>query len=397
MLRQSLTLILAVVIAAIIKGGPAQADASPFTADYQFDAWIDLQLDTRGMPRFETVQFFLQSEEDANTWSTPALTPEGDLVSYRFIPTELNLRAFTKLVYWYEITDNNGKTSASPKQPLSYEDNRFEWKQRSQGGFEVYWHTGDSAFAQNILDTMQLGLEKIKTIIPVPDPEKVRIYVYDNPADLRSTLRGSGPNWVGAHTDPDLGVMVVSLPEGPEQRLEMERQIPHELMHIMLYQKLGPAYLNLPTWLNEGLASVAELYPNPDYLVLINSSLERDDLIPITSLCNTFPREAAGAYLAYAESASFTRFIQLQYGSILLDQIVQQYANGLDCSRGVEVALGKTLSEVEREWQRESLGDDPWFTALRNLAPWLVLLVAVLVVPVTLVLVTLRSNPGKVS
>jgi len=67
-------------------------------------------------------------------------------------------------------------------------------------------------------------MEKIQTIIPVPTPEKVRIYAYDNPLDLRETLHGSGRNWAGAHTDPDLGVMVVSLPEGPEQRLEMERR-----------------------------------------------------------------------------------------------------------------------------------------------------------------------------
>jgi len=112
-------------------------------------------------------------------------------------------------------------------------------------------------------------------------------------------------------------------------------------MHIMLYEKLGPAYLNLPTWLNEGLASAAELYPNPDYLILLKSGLEKDELIPISTLCGTFPREAASIYLGYAEAASFTRFIQLQYGSIMLDQIVKQYANGLDCSRGVEVALGR--------------------------------------------------------
>ena len=174
----------------------------------------------------------------------------------------------------------------------------------------------------------------------------------------------------------------------------MERQIPHELMHILLYEKLGPAYVNLPSWLNEGLASVAELYPNPDSLILLASRQEKDTLLPITSLCNAFPRDAADAYLAYAEAASFTRFIQLQYGSILLDQIVRQYADGLDCERGIEIALGKTLSQVEREWQREALGDDPWITALKDLAPWLVLLVAVLFVPVALVFATLRSRPA---
>ena len=395
MLRRSFFLVLLITLG-ILPGVHVDAQAEPpgMTADYKFDEWIRIQLETKDLPKLKGIQIFLQSEGDANTWSSPLLVPEDGQVSYEFNPAELNIRAFTNLLYWYEITQNDGKISPGPKQPLNYVDNRFEWKLRSQNGFEVYWHTGDSAFAQNILDTAQLGLEKMQTIVPVPSPEKVRIYVYDNPLDLRDTLRSSGRNWVGAHTDPDLGVMVVSLPPGPEQRLEMERQIPHELMHILLYEKLGPAYVNLPSWLNEGLASIAELYPNPDSLIMLESSLEKDNLLPITSLCNAFPRDAAGAYLAYAEAASFTRFIQLQYGSILLDQIVRQYANGLDCERGIEIALGKTLSQVEREWQREALGDDPWITALKNLAPWLVLLVAVLFVPVALVIATLRSRPA---
>jgi hypothetical protein len=187
--------------------------------------------------------------------------------------------------------------------------------------------------------------------------------------------------------------MVVSLPKGPEQRLEMERQIPHELMHIMLYQKVGPSYVNLPAWFNEGLSSIAELYPNPDYQVLLESAYEKGTLLPISSLCTSFPRDAAGAYLAYAESASFTRYLHEQYGSLPIDQLVRQYATGLDCERGIEVALGSSISQLERDWRRETLGEDPWLTALTNLAPWLLLLLAILAVPIVLVIVTLRSKP----
>jgi hypothetical protein len=113
----------------------------------------------------------------------------------------------------------------------------------------------------------------------------------------------------------------------------------------------------------------------------------------MSSLCIQFPPDAAGAYLAYAQSASFTRYLHEQFGSLLVDQLVRQYASGLDCERGLEVALGTSMGQLERDWRRESLGEDPWLTALINLAPWLLLLGAILAVPVVLIIITLRSKP----
>jgi hypothetical protein len=179
--------------------------------------------------------------------------------------------------------------------------------------------------------------------------------------------------------------MVVSLPRGPEQHLEMERQIPHELMHLLLYQWLGVGYGNLPAWLNEGLASVAELYPNPDYLTLLSKANDEDKLLPITSLCQTFPRDASGAFLAYAQATSFTRYLHQQYGSTGLEKLARAYADGLSCERGVQTALDSTLPQLERSWRGEAFREDALLQVLTNLAPWLVLLLA-LVVPLSFVL-----------
>ncbi len=388
----ALLLILFIPIpAAIVRG---QADAVDVELEYKFGEWIKIRVIPPADASDSSFQAFLQTTDEENTWSSPVLQPGDQEIEFQVNPNEMHLRAFSNLVYWVEMNTAGDQTVSTAKTAFYYEDNRFEWETRSQSPFEVRWHEGDAAFGQNLLDIAQQGLVQVQTLMPLPTPEKVSLYAYANAADMRATLQTGTRNWVGAHTDPDLGVMVVSLPPGPEQRLEMERQIPHELMHILLYQKVGPAYINLPVWLNEGLASIAELYPNPDFRVLLESAYEKETLLPMQSLCNSFPVDAAGAYLAYAQAESFTRYLHQQYGSILLDQLVRQYANGLDCERGIEVTLGSTMNQVEREWRRETLGEDPWSTALSNLAPWLVLLGAVLAVPVVLIFVTLRSKPA---
>jgi hypothetical protein len=198
--------------------------------------------------------------------------------------------------------------------------------------------------------------------------------------------------------------MVVSLPTVPEQRLEMERQIPHELMHIMLYQKLGTGYPTLPTWLNEGLASMAELYPNPDYIMLLQGAHDNQALLSIASLCNSIPRDASSAYLAYAESTSFTRFLHQRFGTSGLEQLITAYSDGLNCERGVHTAFGSSLSQLEMEWRQEVFQENIAYNAFNNLLPWLVLLIVIIGIPGVLILKGMRGhsedqltdpNPGR--
>ena len=95
----------------------------------------------------------------------------------------------------------------------------------------------------------------------------------------------------------------------------MERQIPHEIMHILEYQITGTSYNQIPVWLLEGLASSAELYPNPDYQQVLEKAVDEDSLLPMSVLCQDFPRDLSGALLAYAQSNSFVRFLNQNFGT----------------------------------------------------------------------------------
>ncbi len=127
-------------------------------------------------------------------------------------------------------------------------------------------------------------------------------------------------------------------------------------------------------------------------MVLLKTNYEKERLLPISNLCVTFPRDAAGAYLAYAQAESFTRFLHQEYGSSGLEALIEAYADGLDCERGIQVAYGSDLNQLELQWRRETFGEDPWYSTLTNLAPWLLLLAAVLAVPVIIVIGNIRRQ-----
>jgi hypothetical protein len=174
--------------------------------------------------------------------------------------------------------------------------------------------------------------------------------------------------------------MVVIEP-GAEQRITMERRIPHELMHVMMYRSVGIGYNNIPAWLREGTATLAEIYPNADYDRVLADAVTNNDLIPLKDLCVSFPTNAGQAFLAYAESRSFTDFLYDTYGSTGLQNLVRSYADGVDCERGTERAFGISLSSLERQWHSSRLGQNAFLSALQNISPYLVLLCLVLIIP----------------
>jgi hypothetical protein len=386
------------LLTALLPNLTVRAQENPVKTDveYIFAKEITFQARIQLDQRVKSIEIFISPQGETDTPHFPMDLTSDNEASYTYPIDQNSLRAFSKVEFRYRIELQNGQIIDTPSEYFNYIDNRQEWFSLQEGPFQANWYEGNVQLGQRVLDVAQSGLQRVESLLSVPPlNETVNIYIYPSTKEMQSVLK-DGQNWVAGHADPDLGVMVVALPEGPEQRLLTEQRVPHELMHVMLYHKLGPNYANLPTWLSEGLASTAELYPNPDYQLLINNAYQKDNLIPFSSLCNGFPRDASNALLAYAQSASFTRYLHGEFGSNGIDALVTAYANGLTCERGVEVATGLSLTQLERQWREQTFSENTQLTAINNLMPWIVLLVVVLGAPLSLALLSLRHQPAAV-
>ena len=373
--------------------GEPEVEVDNIQTEYEFGHQIVFQAQIRASAPISEIALFLQPQGDGGVKVINAEPgPDGHVRIVYDLEGE-RLRAFTNLTYHYQVVLETGEEFESDELSLYYSDDRFNWRTLEGEPFVVYWYSGGLEFAQEILNVAQTGLDRAMELLPLSEPERVHIYAYESAQDLQEALFLSGQNWVAGHADPDLGVILVSLPAGPEQRLEMERQIPHELMHVLLYRRYGPGYRSLPTWLNEGLATANELFPNPDYRVLLENGYRRDSLFSIASLCQVFPRDASGALLAYAQSASFTSYLYQQFGSPGMENLIGQYTSGVACDRGVELAFGEPLSQLEIQWRRGTFAEDAGDAALEGLLPWALVLAAILVVPLGLSIGALRKKP----
>ncbi|PWH17652.1 MAG: hypothetical protein DDG59_07690 [Anaerolineae bacterium] len=308
---------------------------------------------------------------------------------------EMPLRPFARVDYWLEGVFEDGTPFTTEKKEFLYEDNRFPWKSRAQASFRVHWRQGDLQFAQTALNVAKEAQIALTKLLPVEEDRLIEIYIYETPGELRQAIQKPNHSWVGAHADPDLGVLLISVSQGMDQRLQMEQQIPHEMAHIYLYRFQPNAYAYLPIWLQEGLASAVEIYPNPDYFTLLETAWQNQSLLSLQNLCQTFPQEAAQAYLAYAQSAAIVQYLIDQYGIEKLRQLIETYAEQVDCEVGVYRTYGLSLAQLEGEWQKVRFGETHSSQALANLAPWAMLFVFVLFGPLILSWRLLSHSPSK--
>jgi len=365
-------------------------EVTPEQVEYTFGGQAIIRARIQSVEPISEVQVFLRNPGETDTIVGDATISDSQIIYTHTLSTQ-PLRAFSTIDYWFRIVPQTGNPSNSDVFSFYYEDNRFDWQTLNDGLFTVHWYEGDVSFAQSVLDNAKAGLERAQSLLPFTEIQPVNIYVYASGLDMQSTLRLGGLRWIAGHADPDLGVMVVSLPAGPDQHRETERQIPHELMHLLLYQYIGKVYYDLPIWLKEGLASANELHPNPDYYTILTSAMQKGTPIPLSSFCQSFPQDST-IYLAYAESDSFTRYLYQIYGSAGLDALVKSYVQGSGCVNGPAIALGKPLDKLEQDWRRETFGENALLSAMGNLLPWVIILVIVLAAPLILTLGSLRRN-----
>jgi hypothetical protein len=404
MSRRLLTIFLITLLTLLITRGTAfaQVESLHSNVEYTFGELVFFKAYVQSNIPVKVAVIFFQADNDTRTnvgfAEVHTLSDGSFALGYVHHISDYSLRPFSSISFHWELTLEDGTNFVSAPERFNYIDNRFSWKTLQKDLSQdtklvVHWYQGDLQFAQDVLNVADAGRERIQDLLTLYMPGKLDIYVYADPETMQAPLNPDSANWVAGHAAPDLGVILVTLPEGPEQRLLVEQRIPHELMHVMLYKWNPLGYPNLPIWLNEGLASNAELDPNPDYRILLEDAAKMNSLIPLPKLCSSFPRDAYGALLSYAEAASFVKYLHDSYGVPALQTLVTAYANGLDCDRGAEQALGKSLVQLERNWERDELSQDVAPKAFLNMLPWIILLLAVLSAPLILALLRLRSHP----
>jgi hypothetical protein len=295
--------------------------------------------------------------------------------SIQFNPQAINMRPFALVEYFWQIDFADGTTITMEPLQVSYHDARYSWQKLHREDADVYWIEGDLEWAQDIYAIAKSGLPEIERTLAKTISTTIQIYVYPSQSGLQNSLRLAGINQASAHTLPELGVVLIAGKSGPETLIRFEKEIPHELVHLMLYDRMGSAINNLPAWLDEGLATFFEQAPRQVYSSTLQQAVDNGALIEMETLCAGFPISESDRILAYAQSASFITYLIDVYGTGGINQLLDAYTEGTTCTGGIQRVYQRSLSQLESEWKRVSLDE----AGSPNKIKWLTYILAVAV------------------
>ncbi|MFN2145139.1 MAG: peptidase MA family metallohydrolase [Anaerolineales bacterium] len=395
------SLLLAASMLAATMAAPASAQQSSpignLRATHQFGSQIEFFADLA--PGTDFTEAFLTFQSTSSSQSIVLTAEEQEpnlLTAWYENATQNPLPAFSRLTFWFTLKLASGSTIESEKVTYLFSDNRFEWQTFSLGNkSDVNWVEGDISLGQSVADVINQHKSSFSRYLDLPYPEELHIYIYPTTTAFRSALEISQIPWASGHANPDQSTILVAIPIGFDQQLDIQRQIPHEIAHIRLALYLDGSTDPLPTWFNEGIASLAENFTAPEHWQILQTAFQLDDLLQMEALCESFPYSNDDAALAYAQSESFVRYLHDRYGKAGLQALLEAYKQGHTCQNGVQVTLGISLERLEADWYKETFDSGIVPRSVGTILTWVVLLVILLAAPIIMILITSRRKGGS--
>jgi hypothetical protein len=385
-----------VVCALFPAAGFAQAGVTVIDqrAEYLFNDGVQFHADFETAFVIQEAYAFYQFSDNEQIWVYEGELANNQSFDVSMTFTEENMpRPYATIEYWFRFATDHGDIYESERYSFRYEDNRYVWQTLQRGPFTLYWHNGDAVFGEAVIAAAEQGVARVQTLLPLAAPQSVTLRVYDTVADVQMLAHQAGFAWQAGHTDPASGELLFSLQPGPQQSLEIQRQVPHEIAHLMLYQTFGAeTYARFPAWLNEGIASNAEAYSDPTRTPLIQLAVESNAVIPFFSLCAAFPQDGESARLAYAQSASFVDYLHQNYNPTGFQLLVEAYAQNPDCVGATVETFGKDLFALEADWRASIVGEPDDLLSKAASLPWQVILSSAGIALVFLVALRLLSG-----
>ena len=178
---------------------------------------------------------------------------------------------------------------------------------------------GDADMAAQALESLNRAYWRICALFGAFPPKSVPVVLYSG-EQFRDITRS--PQWAAGAFD---GTIRVPMRGALEQGEDLDRVLAHEFAHALIRSL---ATRTLPTWLNEGLASVLE----SDSLGWAEDRVAKAVRVPsLTVLAGSFSKlSGADAQVAYAASALAARRLLDEAGGAAVANLLRDLGDGVD-------------------------------------------------------------------
>jgi hypothetical protein len=253
--------------------------------------------------------------------------------------------------YYWEISDSSGARLVTEVQRTTYEDDRFEWQSIDDGrGLSVHYYFGDVPSQETVLRTARETIDRYSDLLNTTIDFPVRVWVYRTAAEMAPAVasrRGQGPD-TSIQTLGEVGAADTALVSRDTTFLDVVR---HEVAHIVTNHATKGHITEIPTWINEGLSTFAQRQLLASEEQALGLAIQRNRVLPITSLNASARGSASDVSIFYAQSGSIIAYLVNTFGDDKFGEFIAALANDTP-DKAMQAVYGFDLLGLENNWRK---------------------------------------------
>ncbi len=250
--------------------------------------------------------------------------------------------------YWWAVENASGDRIKTAPSRIQFNDNRYSWRNLTEGEVTIYWYKGNDSFAWEIMLSAQQALARLTEDTGAELKKPVKLYIYSDTQDLRGAMIDP-QEWTGGVAFTRYGTIAIGI--ASDNLYWGKRAVTHELTHLVIHQMTLNPYNNLPTWLDEGLAMHTEGMLELEFTTYLNKAIAEKSLISVRSLSSPFSAYAEQSYLSYAQSYSLVDFLISKYGQAKMLELLLTFRQGSSYDGALEKVYGFDMDTLDNLWR----------------------------------------------
>jgi hypothetical protein len=236
---------------------------------------------------------------------------------------------------------------------VRFEDGRRSWQELTEGLISVFWYSGGTGFAREIMTAAQEALAKLENDTGAVVERPLRFYIYATQQDLLGAMIFP-QEWTGAVTYAQFGTIVLGL--SADNMVWGRRVIAHELAHAVTHQITSNPYSDLPRWLDEGLATYNEGLLDVSFGTALQRAVTSNTLFSVRTLASPFSARADLAALAYAQSFSIVDYLISTFGQDKMSELLTVFSKGSTYDNALTTVYGFDTDGLNTRWREHVTG-----------------------------------------
>jgi hypothetical protein len=184
----------------------------------------------------------------------------------------------------------------------------------------------------------------------------------------RTFQKIAGNAFIVAFAVPDRNLIVIDYSKMKTRPFNLRITFKHELCHLLLHRHIN--HSNLARWLDEGVCQlvsdgIGEILLDKSWSGL-DAAIMAGRTLRLSRLTETFPGDKASLMLAYEQSKSVVTYIDRQYGSDAILNILEDLKNGETLETASIQRLSLPIYELEKQWLNHMESTPRWLVYLAN-------------------------------